>query len=399
MTEDRYPTVSVIIPTYNRAQFVGRAIESILNQTYADLELIVVDDGSTDNTEQVVKSYKDSRVVYVWQENKERSAARNTGIQVSRGRYIAFLDSDDWFLPHKLAVQVPVLETQPDVGIVMSGWQMVDTQGNVKRQARPWQGIPGQPTLEDWLFSSTAKLSAVLIRKETLEQVGGFDETSTLILSEDMELLIRLTSGGVKTHWVRETVVTGLWHANNSLYDVTKVKSSRLCLLEKVFSQYKSAPTHSLIKNEIYAKEHIKQACFGYSVNQIEEAQSDLLKAVNFDARLLEDDGKGLVDMLVGQTNSHQIHNPIGYLECVFDNLPSQLIWLRKYKRKSLGKAWAMQTFKAYSLGKLTQVRWMALRTIKNDLHWLSNRGFTSIWAQSIVGERLWRLKPQKEVN
>ena len=97
------PFFTVIIPTYNRAELIRRPIESVIAQTFDSWELIIVDDGSTDNTEQVVKSYQDARIRYIFQQNLERSAARNTGIKNSRGRYICFLDSDDYYLPDHLA--------------------------------------------------------------------------------------------------------------------------------------------------------------------------------------------------------------------------------------------------------------------------------------------------------
>jgi len=93
---EKNPTVSVIIPTYNRAHTIGRAIKSVLNQTYQDFEIIVVDDGSTDNTEEVVKSFRDKRIRYIQhKKNKGAAAARNTGIKSAKGKYIAFQDSDD----------------------------------------------------------------------------------------------------------------------------------------------------------------------------------------------------------------------------------------------------------------------------------------------------------------
>ena len=103
--------VSVIIPTYNRAEFLRSAIESALNQTYTDLEIIVSDDKSTDHTREVVKSFKDNRIKYILNEgNKGPSATRNTAILASKGEYIAFLDDDDEWLPDKLQSQVEVLD-------------------------------------------------------------------------------------------------------------------------------------------------------------------------------------------------------------------------------------------------------------------------------------------------
>lgn len=97
------PFFSIILPTYNRAHFLPKAIESVLAQTFDDWELVIVDDGSTDNTKEVVVSYKDPRIIYIYQENQERSAARNNGIIHAKGEYICFLDSDDYYLPEKLS--------------------------------------------------------------------------------------------------------------------------------------------------------------------------------------------------------------------------------------------------------------------------------------------------------
>ena len=98
------PKVSVIIPTYNGAQYIKQAVDSVLAQTYDDYEIIVVDDGSTDDTAELLRPYGD-RITYLYQENRKLPAARNTGIRTARGQYLAFLDSDNLFLPHKLAAQ------------------------------------------------------------------------------------------------------------------------------------------------------------------------------------------------------------------------------------------------------------------------------------------------------
>ena len=109
----RNPIVSVIIPTYNRAHLIDKAIKSVLNQTYQDFEIIVVDDGSTDNTNEVLKNFTDSRIHYIFHtSNLGVSAARNTGIKTSQGEYIALLDSDDDWLPEKLDKQVDVLQNE-----------------------------------------------------------------------------------------------------------------------------------------------------------------------------------------------------------------------------------------------------------------------------------------------
>ncbi|TAK34595.1 MAG: glycosyltransferase family 2 protein, partial [Saprospiraceae bacterium] len=126
------PAVSVIIPTYNRAKTIERAIDSVLNQTFSDLELIVVDDCSTDFTVDVIKQYTDERLIYIRHENNRgEGGARNTGIRNSRAKYIAFLDSDDEWFPNKLEKQMPVIqESDSKVGIVYSHYIMQYEDGS-----------------------------------------------------------------------------------------------------------------------------------------------------------------------------------------------------------------------------------------------------------------------------
>ena len=119
------PTVSVIIPTYNRRTYVQEAIDSVLAQTYPDYEIIVIDDGSTDGTDQVLHARYGDRIRYVWQENQGESAARNRGIALARGEYIALLDSDDLWLPDKLAKQIPFLDSHPGAVLALPQvWQI-----------------------------------------------------------------------------------------------------------------------------------------------------------------------------------------------------------------------------------------------------------------------------------
>ena len=131
MTAD--PVVSVIVPTFNREKLLPRALDSILNQTYSDWEIVIVDDGSTDNTAGLVADYKrriGDRILCLHQPNRGVSRARNRGIDECRGRFVAFLDSDDEFLPNKLQRQLDLFEMRPELGLVYSDYSFVDLNGN-----------------------------------------------------------------------------------------------------------------------------------------------------------------------------------------------------------------------------------------------------------------------------
>ena len=170
------PKVSVIIPTYNRAHLVGRAIRSVLNQTYQDFEIIVVDDGSTDNTEEVVKSFNDPRIRYIRHEkNRGGSAARNTGIRAARSEYIAFLDSDDEWLPEKLEKQVLIF-SDDQIGLVYTGRRVIDSRSGrcLSEKIPEIEGDVYKQLLEGDFIGTC---SSVMVKKGILEGIDGFDET------------------------------------------------------------------------------------------------------------------------------------------------------------------------------------------------------------------------------
>lgn len=190
------PTVSVIIPTYNRAHLIGRAIQSVLNQTYQDFEIIIVDDASIDNTEEVVKSFSNKRIRYIrLKENSGGSAApRNTAIKIARGEYIAFQDSDDEWLPEKLEKQIRVFEkVSPEVGIVYTDMWTVDKNGKKKYwhspRRMPEDGIIYREVLGYRLMN--IGISSAMIRGSCFDKVGLFDER--MPRHQDLEFFIRLS--------------------------------------------------------------------------------------------------------------------------------------------------------------------------------------------------------------
>lgn len=181
------PRVSVIIPTFNRAQFISRAIQSVLKQTFRDFELIIIDDGSTDNTREIIE-LNNYRIRYYFQENKGVSSARNLGIQVANGEYIAFLDSDDSWRKFKLTLQMAFLEQNPDYKICHTNeiWYRNGKHLNQKKKHRKFSGW----ILEQLLPLCIVSPSSVVIHREVFDKIGLFDET--LPVCEDYDLWLRI---------------------------------------------------------------------------------------------------------------------------------------------------------------------------------------------------------------
>lgn len=181
------PVFSVIIPTYNRAAVVGRAIRSVLDQSFAQFELIVVDDGSADETAQVVAGFTDARVRYMYQENAGVSAARNSGVALARGQYLTFLDSDDEALPEWLAEFDRLLQPE-DVGVACCGF-FIHVVGQRERLG-PYLPEDHGDLMSGCRCSFLAGLFTV--RREIFWAAGGYDEKMTY--SENTELGIRLAA-------------------------------------------------------------------------------------------------------------------------------------------------------------------------------------------------------------
>lgn len=193
--------VSVVIPTYNYGRFVGEAIRSVLAQTFTDFELMVVDDGSTDDTKEVVTSFNDARIKYIYQENLGVGAALNNGIKASIGEYVTILGSDDVYLPQNLELKAKLLDTRPDIGLVCSDLYVFDNDTGAilgrfwrdKKVSHYWvdpERAARQPLKELLYRGCFIMPQATMIRRTVLNEVGGFDES--LPTHEDWDLFVRI---------------------------------------------------------------------------------------------------------------------------------------------------------------------------------------------------------------
>lgn len=187
MSDDYF--VSVVIPTFNRADCLKRAVDSVLRQSCKSFELIVVDDGSDDNTKELIKRYG-SRVIYFYQKNSGVSSARNKGIALSRGEYVAFLDSDDEWKPDKLAVQVDFFKKNRDALICQTDeiWIRGGSHLNPQKKHKKYSGFIFEKCLPLCIISP----SAVMIDRRVFKETGVFDESFPAC--EDYDLWLRISS-------------------------------------------------------------------------------------------------------------------------------------------------------------------------------------------------------------
>ncbi len=207
------PTVSVVVATYNYGQYLAQALDSICAQSFTDWEAIVVDDGSTDDTQAVMEPYlNDVRFKYIRTEHVGQPVAKNTGIRVARGIYIAFLDADDAWLPEKLALQVERMDRGPAIGVVYGRRQWIDSVGRPLQRS---ERVMRRGNVLPFMFRDNfVCFSSAMVRREAFEQCGVFNEQIPLAIDYDLWLRI---AAGWKFDYVDEPVVlyrTG--HANLS---------------------------------------------------------------------------------------------------------------------------------------------------------------------------------------
>ena len=248
------PLVSVIIPTYNRAWALKKAVDSVLVQEYSNFELIVVDDGSTDATQSLLSASKD-RLICIRQANQGVSVARNRGVAEAAGGLIAFLDSDDYWQPQKLSVQVAFFNAHPDARICQTEeiWVRDGRRVNPGRRHQKPDGMIFIPSLELCLVSP----SAVMLEKDLFSELGGFDEN--LPACEDYDLWLRV-SCQYPVHLIKEPLVVKQGGHPDQLSSQPGLDKYRIASIEKLLagqklsmSQYRAAVKVLKTKCAIYA--------------------------------------------------------------------------------------------------------------------------------------------------
>lgn len=227
------PLVSVIIPAYNCAPYIREAVESALDQLDPPPEVVVVDDGSTDDTHQVLLPYL-NRIQYVYQENQGQSAARNHGLHLSQGEYVVFLDADDILLPDTLSEKLACLEMEPSLGMIHSGVRLVDEKGEMLEDVEPWHDVP-RLDLETCVLYKPVYVGAMMLRRIWLEHVGGFDPS--LRWAEDVDLLLRLALGGCKMGWLHRPSVKYRQHDKSITQDAVQEAKHLEIVLDKFFAR------------------------------------------------------------------------------------------------------------------------------------------------------------------
>ena len=230
-------TVSILMPVYNGEKYLSEAIESALAQTYQNFELLIVNDGSTDNSAAIIKPFlKDSRVIYIEQKNAGVAAARNTAIKHARGQYFGFLDQDDLWLNNKLEVQIAALEQDESVALVHSRQDFIDSHGN-KIDYEWITGGSGYCFRDNFIKNRIAVLT-VLIRKTIIDEIGLFNEQ--LSGADDYEMWLRITLK-YPIKYIDQALAFYRFHDNNVSKDSFRMTITDLKAINTILSDYPEA--------------------------------------------------------------------------------------------------------------------------------------------------------------
>jgi glycosyltransferase involved in cell wall biosynthesis len=264
------PTITVIIPTYNRSALLKRAIKSVLNQTFTDFELLVVDDASTDDTEAVVANIKDSRIIYLkHKKNSNGAVARNTGILNSNGKYITFLDSDDIWIKNKLEISYINIMGK-DANTVLYSSLIVDN--GEKQLKMPLKGI-GNSRVDEYLFVNNGiiQTNTIMVHNSVAKK---FKFNSNLSMHQDWDYCITLYNNGMEFFYLDEP--TAIWFTDPKRTDrVSKKKDlgfslkwiNSINISKRAYYGFKVRYLLPIYSHEIKKRESLKWILNGYKSN------------------------------------------------------------------------------------------------------------------------------------
>lgn len=228
------PEISIIIPAYNQAKYIDKTIESVIRQTFGDWECIIVNDGSTDDTEHVVQAYLscDHRIKCVRQENQGPSGSRNTGLRIAQGKYIAFLDADDMWEPHMLEIMHQLLEKNSDIDIAFGAWDFIDETG--KASSRKICPITCNVYEECLIFRNIFPIHTLLLRKTVFSSCGFFD--TQLISMEDWDMWLRAARHGFKFRPINKLLAHYRRHSKSASVNVQRMSDFTFTVVDKFFN-------------------------------------------------------------------------------------------------------------------------------------------------------------------
>jgi len=328
MTSFNLPLVSLIIPTHNRCALLRQAVVSALAQTYPALEIIVVNDGSTDGTATFLAEYK-TRIKVITQPNQGVVAARNHGIKAAQGYYLTFLDDDDWLATTKVAQQVAFLAQHPDMGLVHCSYHKCDSEGQLveKTWLRPQSDFFLQLVGGNFVWSG-----GPLIRREYMEKVGGYAEkvSSDILSCEDWDLWLRLAHAGCQFGVIQQPLGTYRLQPHSLVTNFAQLEKAVLTVLQRTFAMSDLPVPVAAAKPLAYAHMHLWLSARGLAGGQTEAGSHHLIQALH-NHPAWRGQPETLLPLLRGHALDARVTAPPKFITDLFAHLPDEAEFLRPH--------------------------------------------------------------------
>jgi glycosyltransferase involved in cell wall biosynthesis len=348
--------VSVIIPTYNRSQLLRQTVESVLAQTYSNIEVIVVDDGSTDDTAAVMEQFA-GKVTYI--QEAHGSGGRNRGFRTASGEYINFLDHDDLMLPAKIERQVRVLDTRPEVGLVHCGHYVIDEGGNRLTKT----GIlPEGNVLKDLVCGNFLWSGAPLIRRRCVEEVGGFSKD----WASDWDMWLRIARAGYSFACVQMPLGAYRITSGSQMSSVSRLEEGSFAILDRIFSDPRLPAEVAAVKSRAYGTMRFFVGCRYYTVGQWDDGRKNLAEALALRPDLAEHP-MNLLGLLADDALSPRVGAPLEFVRGVLDHLPPAAEGLLPYRTRLYGRVYVGLSLRSYGVGNTAEAKPLLAEAVATD--------------------------------
>lgn len=343
------PKVSVIIPTYNHADYLAETIQSVLCQTYQNYELVVVDDASRDQTVQIINQFDDPRIKYIAHtKNRGPAATRNTGIQAASGEFIAFLDADDLFHPEKLEAHVAFRNKHPEVDVTYnSRFELNYSSKSIRGIVRP----PLAVTLSDLVVGFPFTTSDMVLRREKLFQAGLFEES--FVWSEELELNCKLAFIGCQFASVDRALNYRRFESGRRFKNLAAKCESAIQALEKIFADSR-CPTGVLgLRPRAFANIYLDYGYLALEQDEILFGQELVRNALGLNQSLIMGEPCRLVisllkNSIVDESLSHEI-----VLQTMLARLPREVMYLSKHYDWAVAQGYILKGIRAVIWNRL----------------------------------------------
>jgi glycosyltransferase involved in cell wall biosynthesis len=344
------PLVSVVIPAYNQANYLGEAIQSVLDQTYDRFEIVVVDDDSPDQTREVVTVFDDPRIRYIKHEkNRGLPATRNTGIRATSGEIIALLDADDFFHPEKLQAHVAFLDALPEIGVTYNA------RFDLNHSAKTIRGLWRPPLfadLADFVLGFPFSPSDMVLRREWVFQAGLFDET-LVNGGEDSDFPCRLALAGCKFASVDRALNYRRYHSGRIRKRLEHRAAEYIDVLNNTFADPRCPDEVRALREKAYASRYLEVAWYALAQGETILGRDCVRKIVQLEPAAVEGQPCALVKSLLTYSIVDESRDHGTLMQGIFNQLPEELTRLSEQHSWAVAHGYLLRGTQAVMWGRL----------------------------------------------